>query len=250
MLQSVMRWRFGRRAVADSAATDISQLKAGDDHYRAYVGPPQRFGLLALLQINLLHALGLEETDRVLDFGCGSLRLGRVLIPFLNPGCYFGIDPNGWLMEEGLRHETGKDVERVKRPRFSTDARFDCGVFGEQFDFIMAQSVITHSGADNTLAFLKSAAGALKPDGVVMLSYLPNSKDDTVPQEAWTYPQNVNYPPAWLAEKSAGHGLIWRDIDWHHPGAKWALIAKNETRLPPADAPLGLNGKPVERWRS
>ena len=60
---------------------EADDLPGGELHYRAYVGPPKRYGLLTLIQMNLLAALGLEETDRVLDFGCGSLRLGRSLIP-------------------------------------------------------------------------------------------------------------------------------------------------------------------------
>lgn len=251
MLQSVRKLHQAwRRRLGTEAEPDVNRLKAGDDHYRAYVGPPQRFGLLALVQMNLLHALGLEESDHVLDFGCGSLRLGRVLIPFLSAERYYGIDPNGWLMEAGFRHETGFDLKRLKRPRFSTNASFDCKVFGRRFDFIMAQSVITHSGPEHTRALIASAAGALEPDGIMALSYLPNTDDESLPEIPWTYPKNVRYPVKWLKTQAYESGLFWQDIDWYHPGASWALIARNKKRLPARDALLGLNGKPVTRWRA
>ena len=34
-----------------------------------------------------------REIHRLLDFGCGSLRLGRMAIPYLLEGHYFGIEP-------------------------------------------------------------------------------------------------------------------------------------------------------------
>lgn len=223
-------------------------LQPGDAHYRAYVGPVDRFGPVSLLQMGLMTALGLTENDRVLDFGCGSLRLGRLLIPFLRPGLYHGIDPNLWLIDEGFRHEAGDTLRTLKAPVFSGDDTFNCDVFGTQFDFIMAQSIITHSGADNTAKFLASAAAALKDDGIVMLSYFRNLDDDSLPDAPWTYPGCVSYPPAWLTAQCQQHGLIWRDIGWYHPGAAWAVIAKDERRLPAAGTALGVNGHPQPRW--
>ena len=37
------------------------QLQGGDDHYRAYVGPPERYGPLALSQMALLTALSVDR---------------------------------------------------------------------------------------------------------------------------------------------------------------------------------------------
>ncbi|GGE45957.1 hypothetical protein GCM10011367_20930 [Marinicauda pacifica] len=228
---------------------DAETLEPGDDHYRAYVGPPGRFGLLTQLQLGLLFALGLEETDTVLDFGCGSLRLGRSLIPYLRPGCYFGLDPNLWLIDDGLAHETGEAIRAVKQPRFSGDANFDCTVFDTRFDFIMAQSVITHAGPAQTAALIESASKSLKQDGVLALSYIRGEESTPLPGADWTYPHNVAYPPAWLEETARQHGLVWRDISWFHPGAQWALLVRDETRLPD-DATMGLHGRPTPRWRA
>ena len=49
--------------------------------------------------LKLLKRHGLKPSHRLLDFGCGSLRVGRWLIKYLNRGRYFGIDPNTWLIE-------------------------------------------------------------------------------------------------------------------------------------------------------
>lgn len=232
------------------SATDANALSAGDDHYRAYVGPPGRYGLLGLLQMNLLTALGLEETDTVLDFGCGSLRLGRCLIPFLLRGQYFGIEPHDWLIQDGFTHETGGQLRTLKAPLFSNDANFDCTVFNTRFDFIMAQSIITHSGPDQTARLIKTAGEALNEDGLFLFSFILGEDDTPLPTADWTYPHNVPYPKPWLEDQCAQSGLTLKLINWHHPGAQWAAIARNPRRLEAITDQLGLAGKPIDRWRA
>ena len=74
-------------------------LKPGDPHYRAYVGPPEDYDLIAAMTFNLLTTLGLRQHHSLLDVGCGSLRIGRLLIPYLNRKKYFGLEPHQWLVE-------------------------------------------------------------------------------------------------------------------------------------------------------
>src|SRR2546422_11581232 len=93
-------------------------LKPGDAHYRAYVGPPEDYDLIAAMTFNLLTTLGLRQHHSLLDVGCGSLRIGRLLIPYLNRGKYFGIEPNEWLVDEGISRELGKSLVGIKRPTF------------------------------------------------------------------------------------------------------------------------------------
>ena len=85
-------------------------LGPGAHHYRAYVGPPKDYDRIAALQTGLLFAAGLRETHYLVDIGCGSLRAGRLLISYLRSGRYFGIEPNRWLVEEGVKQENGQDL--------------------------------------------------------------------------------------------------------------------------------------------
>jgi hypothetical protein len=68
------------------------------------------------LQFTLLFQAGLRETHRLLDVGCGSLRGGRLFIPYLRAGHYYGVEPNEWLVEEGIANELGAEILTVKRP--------------------------------------------------------------------------------------------------------------------------------------
>lgn len=68
-------------------------LPAGAHHYRAYVGDPERYDVLAVQQFRVLTDLGLREHHKVLEVGCGSLRFGRLLLPYLLPDRYVGVEP-------------------------------------------------------------------------------------------------------------------------------------------------------------
>jgi SAM-dependent methyltransferase len=83
-----------------------------------------------------LYALGLRQDHRLLDVGCGSLRAGRLLIAYLEPGHYFGVEPNTWLVDEAVKGQVGKDLVDIKRPTFKATDRFDFSGLGE-FDFVL-----------------------------------------------------------------------------------------------------------------
>ena len=61
---------------------DISKLQAGDSHYMAYVGPPGQYDFVGATQFRLLSTLGLRADHSLLDFGCGSLRAGRLFLSY------------------------------------------------------------------------------------------------------------------------------------------------------------------------
>jgi SAM-dependent methyltransferase len=240
------------RRLADSASRRLSvaeaaALGAGADHYRAFVDPPERFDIMSASQFALLFQLGLRDRHSVLDFGCGSLRLGRLLIPFLRDGCYFGIDPNGWLIDEAIARELGESAVHLKKPRFDHNDRFDCGVFGEKFDFIMAQSIVTHTGPELTLALFASVAQVLKDDGLFVFSFIDAAVNAAVSAASpgWHYPHCVSYSDAELSNLLEENGLVGTPMPWFHPGASWHVAAKAREALPSAGALGKLNGEQV-----
>lgn len=57
-----------------------------------FTGPAEQYDLIGATQFALLYVLRLREHHRLLDIGCGSLRAGRMLISYLRPGGYTGVD--------------------------------------------------------------------------------------------------------------------------------------------------------------
>src|SRR5438876_8512229 len=155
-------------------------LKPGDPHYRAYVGPPEDYDLIAAMTFNLLTTLGLRQHHSLLDIGCGSLRIGRLLIPYLNRGKYFGVEPNEWLVEEGIKRELGQSLVEIKRPTFFfTDSPDTLAQAKTSFDFALAQSIFSHCGLDLISGWLWASSRELAEDGALTATFLIAKEDSS-----------------------------------------------------------------------
>ena len=118
---------------------------SGGTDYRAFVGPANQYDVIGAAQFALLFALGLREHHRLLDIGCGSLRAGRMLIPYLATDGYVGVDPNAWLIDAAIEDQIGRDIVKVKRPAFDDSDDFSLEHLG-RFDYVLAQGVATNTG--------------------------------------------------------------------------------------------------------
>jgi len=199
-------------------------LKPGDPQYRAYVGPPEDYDLIAAMTFNLLTTLGLRQHHWLLDIGCGSLRIGRLLIPYLNQGKYFGVEPNKWLVDEGIRRELGETLVQIKRPTFFfSDSPDSIAQAKIAFDFALAQSIFSHCGLDLIKGWLSAISRSLAQDGVLVATFLIGEQDSS--RTGWIYPECVNYRPATLERVAEDVNLRFEIIDWKHPRQTWALFA-------------------------
>ena len=200
-------------------------LPIGARHYRAYVGPPEKYDLVAAVQFNLLTNLGLREFHYLLDVGCGSLRAGRLFIPYLLSGHYYGIEPQEWLIEEGIKNELGREILQVKKPVFSHDSNFNCLNFNQKFDFVMAQSIFSHASRPQIQECLFNVAKCLQPNGVVAATFVKGNTD--YEGEVWVYPECVTYTVKHITRLAEAVGLAALPIDWYHPnGQTWILFAR------------------------
>lgn len=181
------------------------KLRGGDHHYRAFVGCAGAYDLLGALQFNLLTIAGLREEHRLLDIGCGSLRAGRLFIPYLLPERYFGVEPEEWLVKEGIEKELGHDMVNIKRPTFSNSAHFEFGTFGGQFDYLLAHSVFSHASKQQINSCLVAAAAVMKPASQFFATFFPGRTD--YEGSEWQYPKLVSHTSSWFRKAASDHGL-------------------------------------------
>jgi hypothetical protein len=196
------------------------QLPIGSKDYRAFVGPPEKYDLIGAMQFNLLTALGLREHHYLLDIGCGSLRAGRLFIPYLLPEHYYAIEPEVWLVQEGIERELGHDIQRAKRPVFSHDRDFNLSAFRRRFDFILAQSIFSHASGNQIRSCLAGARRMMGQTSIFAATFFEGQSNYT--GDGWVYPGCVTYKWEKMAELGRQQGLICKPVPWPHPnGQKW-----------------------------
>ncbi len=229
------------RNLSDS---DARALGAGAGHYTAFVGQPQQYDLMGATQFRLLTTLGLRDSHRVLDFGCGSLRAGRLLIPYLRRGHYHGLEPNAWLIEDAINRQLGRDLIALKAPHFHAFDDFRADRCGSNFDFILAQSIFSHCGADLIELALGGFARALAASGLALATFIEPGQNGTAEftGSGWIYPGSVAHAPKTVVAILGRIGLHGRRLPWFHPRQTWYVLARDANRLPQPEFDRHLRG--------
>jgi SAM-dependent methyltransferase len=208
-----------------------SGARAGDRDVRAYVGPPDQYDVVGANQFVLLVMLGLREHHDVLDIGCGSLRLGKLLLPYLEPGRYCGVEPEQWLVEEGIETELSQDFVDRRKPEFRYADDFSLQAFGRQFDYLVAQSIFSHATAEQVAQCMKAAAEVLRPDGSFVATFVIGDSDYRGTK--WVYPECVTYTPERIERFAHEAGLHALQLGYPHPGQQtWYAFTRGETSTP------------------
>lgn len=219
----------------------------GDAHYRAYVGPASEYDLVSAMTFGLLTACGLRQHHSVLDVGCGSLRLGRLLLPYLNPGNYYGLEPNRWLVDDGVRYEVGPSFMQARRPTMIYDTTLHGLDPDVQFDYVVAQSIFSHTAPDLLDQWLEEIAVRLRASGFLLATFIEG--DTPCEGSGWIYPECVEYPLDEARRAAAAHGLQLQALDWYHPRQTWCALYRDgaDTALLNAGSPSWNNlGRSLE----
>lgn len=181
------------------------------------------------MQFDFLLRRGLAPTARVLDMGCGPLRLGSRLIPHLTEGWYYGqdINPRTLALGRQVLERLGVAADRCTL-LCSDDFSLD-GVDDHSIDVAFSNSLFSHLGADSVRRCLESVAGKLRPDGVYYSTFfaIPEDHDwrQPFPRDKWgrqfaTRPDHdpFHYGVPMMEElaRAAGYALTI-DPDFGHP---------------------------------
>lgn len=205
-----------------------------------FLGVPKRtYELGGRAQFIRLLENGLLPESKVLEIGCGTLRIAYWLMRFLEPGCYAGIEPARKRVELGCQYLFTAEELADKRPRFEYNAIFDTAVFGEQFDYFLAGSIWTHCSKGHIDTMLDGFQRNTGPGGRFITSYLPASGEDDYMGTTWVGTSHESNEPGvichsldWIKENCARRGLAvtllpGRDCD----GQYWLRLDKAPTLL-------------------
>lgn len=153
----------------DDAATVLARIAQG--RHREVIGG--MWDEIGALQRDFLMARGLQPGHRLLDIGCGALRGGVTLIPYLDPGNYWGIDKHRALLDIGWVAELAPLGLTVRQPRAQLVALadFEFAQLGVRFDYAIAQSVFTHLPLNRLRRCLARLAPCMADGGVFYASF-------------------------------------------------------------------------------
>jgi SAM-dependent methyltransferase len=193
-------------------------------------GPVKQFEKIGRSRLIILLEEGVYPDSKVLDIGCGALRGGYWIIHFLNPGCYFGIEPNKKRLQAGIEYFLEPELLDRKKPKFNNNARFDLSVFQEKFDFIIARSILTHTSKIQIQKLLDSFINFSNDDGVLLASYLSadlHNQEDYQKQE-WSGPV-IYHSFSWIQEECGKRNLSVKELKKQiYNKHIWLKITKNK----------------------
>jgi SAM-dependent methyltransferase len=227
----------------DYAGWTVDNDRLGKKTYRTFVG-----GLweeMGRRQLDFLKARGLRPEHKFLDVGCGSLRAGHLLVDYLEPGNYYGIDINRSLIETGYKHElTEEQRARLPVANLRETDRFDAA-FGVTFDMAIAQSVFTHMSLNNGRLCLQRIAKLTDPGARFFVTFFEgedsrpidgiHGKAFTERNPYWYYRDDMR----WMAERTP---WAFEYIGaWGHPRGQ-RMVQYTRT---PGESYLPLPGRPL-----
>ena len=130
----------------------------------------------------------LAPEHRVVDYGCGSLRLGLHFMLRLAPGNYFGLDVTRDLIEMG-ENLIGGELLTEKKPRLATieEGMAKATAFGA--DVVISNAVSYHVHPVETGAYfanLRSLAG--KPGAILVFDVMIADRPVRYNGGGWAWP--------------------------------------------------------------
>ena len=202
----------------------MEEYKAMEYNYKTPVGPPALYDYCAGLQLSILFNYGLRANHKILDFGCGSLRLGRLLIQYLDDGNYYGIEPDKKLVEEGIKNNHLGELIEAKTPRLHYSGDCDMDYFNVKFDYIIAYSIFTHMPIEQVEKSLASAYGAMRKETIFLATYFEGKRDNSL--KDWTG-NGIFYKPHSMFNIIRKANLIPLRLNLTNVGGQvWLLIRK------------------------
>lgn len=184
-------------------------------------------------QFNLLRLCGLKPNMKILDVGCGSLRVGRKLIEYLEPFNYYGIDINLALVDAGLNYEIPRLnlQDKIGDQNFIITDDFSFNDFDVLFDFGLAHSVFTHLHHDKLREFLCKAYSQFSDSGKILMTFIIVPEEETI---------DTTYVKKEMAEPYKYHisdiQRVCEETSWNcekmldtHYGHTYMMFTKNNT---------------------
>ena len=164
------------RSQYDNQERTLAKIAAG--HHRNIVG--SLWDEMGDLQLHFLKAQGLRPEHRLLDIGCGCLRAGVKLIPYLEPDHYYGIDAEKALLDAGYKRELAKAglTDRLSRDHLYASKLFiHRRLEDATIDMAICNSVMTHLPMNAIRLCLENTRPTMAPGARLFMTFFELPED-------------------------------------------------------------------------
>jgi SAM-dependent methyltransferase len=174
-----------------------------------------RWQEIGSLTFDFLVRRGMKPDDVLLDIGCGALRAGVHLIPYLDEGNYLGLDIDGALIEAGLRYELDSETVAARKPEFVVSDSFAFDRFSKRPTKAVAQSLFTHLTRADIEACLSNLTEVL--DGPCYATFFRCALPVKNPERSHPH-ERFSYTLKEMHDTAKGCGWTMEYIGpWGHP---------------------------------
>ena len=169
-------------------------------------------------QIEFLRRSGLQPDDDLLDIGCGNLRGGKYMIHHLQDGSYTGMDISEEAIAAARENSKSWDTDTTSVTLLiNDDLKFD-EFEDDAFDWVFANSVLTHLPETNIRECFENLGRVLRDDGTASLSYRHTDGVTTIKTNTTMMSNVYGYPFETLASWASEYGLrAEQDAYEEHP---------------------------------
>ena len=187
------------------------------------IAPDEYFSLweeYGVWQLDALKSIGMAPGHRLLDVGCGAMRLGVYAADYLEDGNYFGIDAFAPYIAVARRLAAAAGL--TKKFSLLTSKEFEFDSFGVKFDFAMAQSVLTHLSGEDCHRCMAAMRKVMKPGGIFTLTYLVGRPTTQGFLYGAMQPMRrfAETDPEFFAKLGQAHGAVFERLDMPHPSGQ------------------------------
>ncbi len=183
-------WQITRKLRVGRAHRTLGRRRFDQDNFFAPADDHDettRFYSGAKVYMQVLRELGLHKGHVLVDYGCGSLRLGGRLIQMLGKGHYWGLDVTDTFYTEGLALMPQQIVcdkkpnLRVISPRSLAEVR------RAKPDFIISIAVLKHVPPSELDQYFDNICGLAHEGTRLLISFTEADVEMRISGKSWAY---------------------------------------------------------------
>jgi hypothetical protein len=144
----------------------------------------------------------LQPSDVCVDYGCGSLRLGRFFIEYLQPDCYWGLDITDAFFRQGMLVLDAELVES-KRPRLAVISHESLAqAAAARPRLVVSNAVLSHVHPDELDTYFGNIASLMHDGSIaIVISKITREPMQQTSKRSWVHNLDV------LTATMKNHGL-------------------------------------------